>query len=320
MKANRIHTSIAVLLIFVMLLTSCVSGGGGGGGNDSQQVTPRAVVTFALPFLPIEIGYDVLNEKITVSISNKIQTPLGTIGISGGVVIEEKEYEGIRTLRIEVGDKLYIYKLEKGRPYRITLPTDVYGGTTLTHTGTDETITITIPHPTDETIAELREKLRLREEEARNRTEERSQSQSGGEGSDIQSGDSPAPQEAVTDTPLPSAGSGSQPSVSEARRTVSGLYIGVLGEAEIRESDVGGFSFRLSTPRCSRAASGRARWTGEGLAYSISPIREDASTVENPVPTESMCSLSFTFSGDGLKVEEVGDKCHCNYVDVYSLN
>jgi hypothetical protein len=324
MKPKPIHSSIADFLIIVMIFTGCAEG---GGSNNGTEVTSSGAVSLTLPFIPIEIVYDFLSNKIRVSISNKIQTPFGTFGISAGVVVEEKKYileekkyKSLRKLRIEAGDKLYIYKLEKDRKYSINIPTDVDGNTKLETTGTDGDITVIIPHPTNETIAELREKIRLLEIQAIERAQETPQAQSGGQGSDVPSGDDSAPQGAATDAPLSSPDSDSQPPpAAELRRTVSGIYKGSVGVADIRESEAGGFSFVLTTPRCSREAIGRALWKSSELAESVSPIREDATGLEYTTPTESTCNLFFTFSGDGLIVEKVGDNCHCNYAGLYSL-
>lgn len=325
MKAKRIHTSVAASLILVTLLNGCVPPGGGVGG-DNRHASTRAVATYKPPFLPIEVAYDLLNDKLSVYISNKIQSPLGTIGFSAGVTVEEdeKKYEGIRVLRIEAGDKIYIYNLEKGRPYRITIPTDFYGKTELRLTGEDENITVSIPHPTAETVAELKERLRLLESQrASQRVGREPQSTSGAQGSDAPARDESTPNEKIKDAPSSSSTSGPEPPpASEPVRTASRIYKGGEDdecEAEIGEPEAGVFPFKLSTPRCSRAATGRANWTTQGLAYSISPIREDAVAVENAAPNESMCRLSFTFSGDELTVGEVGQNCHCNYVGVYSL-
>lgn len=321
MKPNRLHSSITNLLIAVMIFTGCAGGGGGGG----RQTTPTGTVSFGLPFLPIEIAYDFLNDKIRVSISNKIQTPLGTFGFSAGVVLEERRYEvaekkykHTRKLRIEAGDKLHVYKLEDDRQYNIRIPTDVDGNTTIKTYGADGDITVSIPHPSPETIAELREEIRRLRIQLGERAQPTPQPQV--QGSDGPSQDDPEPAgETTSPTTYPSPEGLSEPPASAPGRIASGIYEGSAGVADIRLSESGGFSFVLSTPRCSREAIGRASWSSAGLAYSISPIREDAARLGSTEPIESECHLSFTFSGNVLTVEKVEETCHCNYSGLYSI-
>ena len=322
MKPNSLHSSITNLLIVVMIFTGCAGGSGGGGG---RQTTPTGTVSVALPFLPIEIAYDFLNDKIRVSISNKIQTPLGTFGFSAGVVLEERRYEAAerkykntRKLIIEAGDKLRVYKLEDGKQYEITIPTDVDGNTKVKTYGADGDITVSVPHPSPETIAELREEIRRLKVQLSERPQPTPQTQV--QGSDGPSQDDPAPaEEPPASTTYPTPETYSQPPAAAPGRIAGGIYEGSAGVADIRLSESGGFSFVLSTPRCSREAIGRARWSSAGLAYSISPIREDAARLGATEPVESKCSLSFTFSGKELTVEKAGETCYCNYSGLYSI-
>lgn len=321
MKPNSLHSSVANLLIAVMIFTGCAGGSGGGGGRQS---TPTGTVSFGLPFLPIEIAYDFLNDKIKVSISNKIQTPLGTFGFSAGVVLEERRYEAAekkykntRKLRIEAGDKLRIYKLEDGREYDIRIPTDVDGNARIKTDGED--IVVSIPNPSPETVAELREEISRLRTQLSQQAQPTPQTQV--QGSDGPSHDDPAPAgEPTSSTTYPSPETYSEPPVASPRgRIASGIYEGSAGVADIRLSESGGFSFVLSTPRCSREAIGRARWSSAGLAQSESPIREDAARLGATEPVQSTCRLSFTFSGNELLVEKAGETCYCNYSGLYSL-
>jgi hypothetical protein len=327
MKQRRLQSSLADLLIIVMIFTACGGTGGGGGGGGS--VTPSARVTYSPPFLPIDISYDFFSNKLSVSLSSKIQTPLGAFKISGGAVIDqglylaaEKKYQSARKLRIEAGDTLHIYKLEDGKQYSIKIPTDVYGESKVETSGTDGDIVISIPHPTDETIAGLRARNdslagQLRELRAR----EEAQAQSAAQENDAPSRGAPAPYAGASDAPpTPSPEYVPPPPAAETRRGFGGLYEGSAGFADIREAGGNEFSFVLSTPRCSREAIGRARWTSAGAASSLPRVREDAARMENAAPAETGCVLSFKFSGGGLVVEEVGDTCLCNYAGLYSLD
>lgn len=328
MKQKRLRASIADLLIIVLIFTAC--GGNRGDGGGTGTVKPTAKVSFSPFFLPIEIAYDFLNNKISVTLSRKIQTPLGTFAFSGGVVAEEgrylaamKQYDSTRLLRIEAGDKLHIYKLEEGKQYSIKIPTDVYGESRVETFGTDGDITISIPHPTDETIAELRAKvegLKAQLEEARAREEERARAEA--ERDDDDSGDTSASYAGAADaSPSSSPEADARPArATEPRRGFSGTYTGSAGLIDIRESGGNEFSFAISTPRCSREAIGRARWTSAGLASSLSGVREDVARMGSATPTESACALSFTFSRGGVTVVEVGENCHCHYyAGLYSL-
>jgi hypothetical protein len=321
MKPNRLHSSITNLLIAVMIFTGCAGGSGGG-----RQTTPTGTVSVALPFLPIEIAYDLLNNKIRVSISNKIQTPLGTFGFSAGVVLEERKYEAAvnkkykstRKLKIEFGDKLHVYKLEDGRQYNIRIPTDVDNNATIKTDGADGDITVSVPRPSPESIAELREEIRRLRIRLSERAQPTPQTQT--QGSDGPSQDDPEPAgDATSTTTYPSPETLSEPPAAVPGRIASGIYEGSAGVADIRLSESGGFSFVLSTPHCSREAIGRANWSSSGLAYSVTPIREDAARLGSTEPIQSDCSLSFTFSGNVLTVGKVGEACHCNYSGLYSL-
>lgn len=325
MKQKRIQSHIADLLILVLIFTAC--GGNRGGGGGGGTASPTAKVSFSPFFLPIEIAYDFLNNKISVVLSKKIQTPLGTFGFSGGTVLEEgrylaamKRYEGTRKLIIEAGSKLHIYKLEDGKQYSIKIPTDVYGESRLETYGTDGDIKVSIPHPTDETIAELRARVEGLEQqlgEARAREEARVRHEA--EASEVPAADDTAPYAGAADAQPVTPPDPRPAPTAERRRGFGGVYRGSAGLADIGQSEGSEFTFVLSTPRCSREAIGRARWTSAGFASSLPRMREDAARMGNATPTESMCALSFTFSGGGLTVEEVGDNCLCDYAGLYSL-
>lgn len=199
MRARSHHFSISVILIFAVLLSSCTGINGTSGNGTGQEGTPILAATYTLPLLPIQIAYDFLSKKISVSISGRIQTPIGTFGISTGLGVAEKKFGGVRTLIVEAGDKRYVYKLEKGRPYRISLPSDENGKTEVNYPGDDENLIITIPNPTDETIADLKEKLK-EEQEAHERDKAQSQAQSEGQGTTGESGNGTGE---VAPTPTP---------------------------------------------------------------------------------------------------------------------
>ncbi|MCP9495206.1 MAG: hypothetical protein MSG64_12240 [Pyrinomonadaceae bacterium MAG19_C2-C3] len=161
MNTKRVSLHISVTLILSLFLTNCVTNKRGG---VSYEVAPSAELTYSTPLLPIQISFDLLTYKISVTINRKIQTPLGTFGMSIKPSRMEKQIEnrfgGVRILIIAAGDQRYVYELEKGRPYRISLPTDENGKTEVSYTGIDEDLQITIPNPTSETMAELRQKLK----------------------------------------------------------------------------------------------------------------------------------------------------------------
>lgn len=322
MKSKSIQTSLADLLIVVMIFAGCGGTSGGGGGGTSY--TPVGSVSVTLPLLPIEIAYDFINDKVKVSISNKIQTPIGTFAISGGVLAEEKKYlaaerkfKGVRKLRIEAGTQMEIYRIEDGRPYSVNIPTDVNGQTRLENWGSEGDIRVIVPNPTPETVAQLKAEIAALQQ----RLNERAQITQEPEPAAVEapSGGDPEPRgPAAPEPPSPTSDSYTQPA---PRRSGGGggVYKGSTGLAEVSASEAGGFSFRLSTPHCSREAVGRARWKSTGLAESVSPIREDAAGVEYATPVESTCQLTFTFSGGDLMVTKVGENCHCAYTGLYSL-
>ena len=195
MYSKRCHFLVVVILISALSLGGCVS-----GPRVSQEGVPSVAATYTLPLLPIQITYDFISKKIGVSISGKIQTPIGTFGISTGMGVVEKKFDGVRTLIIEAGKRRYIYKLEKGRPYRISLPSDENGKTEVNYPGTDDNLIITIPNPTNETVAELKEKLK-EEQEAHKLDESEAQSQSGRQGNATDA--APSGPGAALPTPMP---------------------------------------------------------------------------------------------------------------------
>lgn len=95
-----------------------------------------------------------------MSVNGEIQTPLGTFGISTGVSFVEQRYAGVRTLTVETARHKVVYRLEQGHPYSINLPSDENGDTQVIYSGTDDNLTVRIPNPTNETVAELKEKLK----------------------------------------------------------------------------------------------------------------------------------------------------------------
>lgn len=159
-NTKRSYRLAAAILTFAILSTSCVN----------QGVVPSATVSYSPPLLPIEITYDLTTGQIRVSVSGRIQTPLGTFKVSFGAKSIEKRYNGVRTLTIITGTKKYVYQLENGRPYSIKLPSDENGQTEVRYSGADENLEIEIPNPTNETIAELKQRLK-EEQEAREHPE-----------------------------------------------------------------------------------------------------------------------------------------------------
>lgn len=309
MKPQRTHTSIATVLGLAILLSSCTSG-------TTQQPSPIGGVTYKPSFLPIKITYDFFSKAISVSFSDEIQTPLGTFGYVLGAKIAEKKFESVRKLKIQAGDKLYVYKLERGTSYSIAIPTDENGKTEISYTGTDDDVTITIPNPTSDTVADLKARLK-EEQEARQRAEDELHSQSDGQRNNLQSGDDSAPQfvtptPALLPTPPPDL-------VLQQTRGRSGIYTDGVSEVRINAVIPTQFDFVISTPRCSREAHGSARWRTENLAYSLSSISEVAAGMTNALPLESMCHLSFEFSAGVLRVGDGTGDCHCHYTGVYSL-
>lgn len=323
MKSKSIQTSLADLLIVVMIFAGCGGTGGGGGGGTSY--TPVGSVSVTLPLLPIEIAYDFINDKVKVSISNKIQTPIGTFAISGGVVAEEKKYlaaerkfKSVRKLRIEAGTQMEIYRLEDDRPYSVNIPTDVNGQTRLENWGSEGDIRVIVPNPTPETIAQLKAEIAALQQRLSERAQVTPEPEPAA--GDVPSGGDPEPRgPAASEPSSPTSEPYSQPAPAPRRSGGGGVYKGSTGLAEVSASDAGGFSFRLSTPHCSREAVGRARWKSKGLAESVSPIREDAAGVAYATPVESTCQLTFTFSGGDLMVTKVGENCYCPYAGLYSL-
>jgi hypothetical protein len=144
----------AVILISAIFLTGC----------GSQGIAPSSTVSYSPPLLPIEIAYDLITGQIRVLLSGQIATPLGTFKVSFGATTIARRYNGVRTLTIITGTKKYVYELEHGRPYSIKLPSDENGQTEIRYSGTDENLEIEIPNPTNETVAELKQKLKEEQE------------------------------------------------------------------------------------------------------------------------------------------------------------
>lgn len=159
-NTRRSYRLAAAILTFAILSTGCAN----------QGAAPSATLSYSPPLLPIEITYDLTTGQIRVSVSGRIQTPLGTFKVSFGAKSIEKRYNGVRTLTIITGTKKYVYQLENGRPYSIKLPSDENGQTEVRYSGADENLEIEIPNPTNETIAELKQRLK-EEQEAREHAE-----------------------------------------------------------------------------------------------------------------------------------------------------
>jgi hypothetical protein len=155
MKSTRNVSRLTVIILIAAILSA---------GCVNREVTPSVTVTYAPPLLPIEITYDVLSGQLKVALSGRIQTPLGSFKVSFAAASIAKRYNGVRTLTLITGDRKVVYELEHGRPYSIKLPSDENGETEVRYSGNDENLEISIPNPTDETIAELKEKLREEQE------------------------------------------------------------------------------------------------------------------------------------------------------------
>lgn len=159
-KTYRIFHSTLVILIVAILLAGCSNGG----------VSSSVSVSYSPPLLPIEITYDLSTGQIKLALNGRIQTPIGTFKASYAATSIGRRYDGVRTLTVITGTNKYVYKLEPGRPYSIRLPSDENGQAEVRYSGTDENVEIVIPNPTNETVAELRQKLQ-EEQEARQRAE-----------------------------------------------------------------------------------------------------------------------------------------------------
>ena len=137
-----------------------------------------------------------------MSLSGRIQTPLGTFKATIGAASIAKRFDGVRTLTIVTGVKSYVYKLEHGHPYSIKLPSDENGQAEIRYSGTDDNLTIDIPNPTNETISELKQKLK-EEQEARERAEGTSNTTPGtGDSTGAANNVEPTPSPAQSPTPL----------------------------------------------------------------------------------------------------------------------
>jgi hypothetical protein len=154
-KSTHIISRLTVIILVVaILLTGCVN----------RDTTSSVTVSYSPPLLPIEITYDVISGQLKVALSGRIQTPIGDFKVSFGAASIAKRYNGVRTLTLITGNRKYVYELEHGRPYSIKLPSDENGQTEVRYTGNDDNLEISIPNPTDETIAQLKEKLKEEQE------------------------------------------------------------------------------------------------------------------------------------------------------------
>lgn len=155
MKSTHNVSRLTVIVLMVaILLTGCVN----------RDTTSSVTVSYSPPLLPIEITYDVISGQLKVALSGRIQTPIGSFKVSFAATSIAKHYNGVRTLTLITGNRKYVYELEHGRPYSIKLPSDENGQTEVRYSGNDDNLEISIPNPTDETIAHLKEKLKEEQE------------------------------------------------------------------------------------------------------------------------------------------------------------
>ena len=144
------YSSVKRLLVGISLLLYSLTGGCGGrqaGGGISVDYTP--------PFVPIKVSYDFVDRKLQVSMSGRIQTPIGGLGATASAESAPEEFAGVRTLTLESGADKYVYQLEKGKSYSISLPSDVNGEAKVIYSGADDNLSIVIPQPTSENVGEL---------------------------------------------------------------------------------------------------------------------------------------------------------------------
>lgn len=152
-----------ILIGFISLFSMA---GGCGGQQGESGVSPY----YQLPVIPIKVSYDVLSRKLQVSVSGSIQTPVGTFGATASAGPSPKQFSGVRTLTIESGTGKYVYQLERGKRYSISLPSDENGEAKVVYSGTDDNLSIVIPNPTGDTVGELRRRLK-EEQGARGRAD-----------------------------------------------------------------------------------------------------------------------------------------------------
>lgn len=167
-RARRI---VSVTLLVVCLSAAGCSGGQQMPGSSSGGVSGGVGVFYELPLIPIRVTYDLVSGRLQVSISGKLQTPIGTFGVTPNVSTSPSQFGGARTLTIQAGDKTYVYRLDKGRRYSISLPSDENGEARIIYSELDNDLSVVIPNPTNETVAGLREQLRV-EQDARQREQE----------------------------------------------------------------------------------------------------------------------------------------------------
>lgn len=163
-------------IVSVTFLAVCLSAAGCGGGQQgtssgSGGASGGVGVFYELPLIPIRVTYDLVTGRLQVSISGKLQTPIGTFGVTPNVSTAPRQFGGARTLTIRAGDKTYIYRLDKGQRYSISLPSDENGEAKVIYSELDNDLSVVIPNPTSDTVAGLREQLRA-EQEARQREQE----------------------------------------------------------------------------------------------------------------------------------------------------
>jgi hypothetical protein len=153
-NTHNVSRLTVILLLVAILSTGCVN----------RDTNPSFAVSYSPPLLPIEITYDVMSGQLKVALSGRIQTPIGSFKVSFGAASIAKRYNGVRTLTLITGNRKYVYELEHGRPYSIRLPSDENGQAEVRYSGNDDNLEISIPNPTDETIAQLKEKLKQEQE------------------------------------------------------------------------------------------------------------------------------------------------------------
>lgn len=197
MNSGFPYNLITIILIFVTLFTGCNNT---PPSSTSVSPVPGGGIYYKLPLIPLKITYDIINNSLSVSISEEVQTPIGTFGITAGETFIKKRFPGVRTLTILTGNKKYVYRLEPGHPYSIMLPSDENGKSQVIYSGTDDNLSIVIPNPTNETVANLKAQLQ-QEQEARARAEAQLNSQPSPQGQTVATGNIPIPTPSPTPTP-----------------------------------------------------------------------------------------------------------------------
>lgn len=149
------------ICLFLAMISALFTMCGCATSSGAYTVGTAARVTYSPNIIPVQISYIYPPGTIQVSFDKQIKTPIGTfavgVDISGGLANR-------RYLILRFKGRETHYLLEEGKRYRISIPNDENGGTTVETTGDTGNVIVNVPNPTSETVAQLRHKLNTSQE------------------------------------------------------------------------------------------------------------------------------------------------------------